>query len=578
VLQEREQQRLSQTELFWKMYNGQQWDYRREEGEMPYFNLCYTFVEKSISWLMGVAPEPRSTKKLQPILKHLYRELVENSGGDQFYYEVAQVGAVTGDVIIRVGYDATVNNGAGGVCFKVMDSARTFWEYSNQGQNKKLTRVMTIWDELLPSGELQTIAELWTDTEVRYYGYVSEISADTIVSPMAGRLFNDGEDWRKSIQRDSHGAAIVRPNPYGELPFVHIKNIEVSQDSHGRSDLHDLWILNKELNAALLQYKDNVDYHGNPLTLVYGISLKNIEKGANKIWANLPKDGKVENLEVTQTFAMVQEYIKYMKEFAGISSFIPEASLGLQQAVSNTSATAIQLQYLPLTELTRRKKLTYGRGLKEAFEKGLRFMNQIGGFELERLDGIDEDLLKTQRYVQTQLDVLAATPEDGALLEGDDPSNPTDIAVEMKQEQNNIFTPEDYTVMLDVLGRISGVRQRPFYTTDLWFKDPIPRDEVNALSLAQTKLGMNLTSRTKILEDLGDEDAFSTIAEVDEERLQTALVDGEVATRAQAQVPQPPVGQPGAEEPPPETPADVETRTGQPAQNVAEKRALKGKP
>jgi hypothetical protein len=614
VLQKREAERIGRVELYWRMYQGAHWEFVREEGEMPYVNLCQTFVNKSKSWLVGNPPEIRSSKKLQPILKHLYRELLENSGGPKFYDELCQVGGVAGDVIIRVGYDETVNEGEGGVAFKVMDMTRTFWEYSNVGQSKKLTRVMTIWDELMDNGRVQTIAEIWDDKEVRYYGYVDALGT---LLPGANKLFTEQENPLDFVRQDEHGAALVLPNPYGELPFVHIKNIEMSNDSHGRSDLHDLWVLNKELNSALLSYKDNVDYHGNPLTLVFGIGLKDIEKGANKIWANLPTEGRVENLEVTQTFNMIQEYVKYMREFASVTSGIPEGSLGMQQPISNTSAAALQFQFLPLTEITRLKRLTYGEGIKMCYEKGLRFMNKIDKLGLDKLTGVDEELLRTEASIMREASELVAeeaakltadileTQNELAALTGnadgnpqestppdatgdtqnasptlddvhpDDIDTPEEPDFEADEPSDSLFTTDDYANMLEIIGNIKEMRKRPFYFTTVAFKEALPRDEVTTLSTAEIKKRLALTTRERILTDLGDEDPATTLKEVDREAIALAHLSAKVGAISGENLDGTPFTAP-AGPPPDQTPAQVQDATGQPAEDVAMKRATGG--
>lgn len=608
VLQKREAERIGRVELYWRMYQGAHWEYTREEGEMPYVNLCATFINKSKSWLVGAPPEVRSSKKLQPILKHLYNELLENSGGARFYDEMCQVGSVSGDAMIRVGYDPTVNHRRGGVCFKVMDMSRTFWEYSNIGQSKRLTRVMTIWDELLDNGRVQTIAEIWDDRQVRYYGYVTATGG---LLPQAQRLFKEGDEPMDFVEQDEHGAALVLDNPYKELPFVHIKNVEMSNDSHGRSDLHDLWILNKELNSSLLSYKDNVDYHGNPLTLVFGIGLKDIEKGANKIWANLPTDGRVENLEVTQTFEMLKQYMNYMREFASITGNIPEGSLGMQQPISNTSAAALGFQFLPLTELTRLKRLTYGAGLEACYEMGLRFMNDIHKLGLDALEGVDEELMRSEASVmrdaaalvteeaerlnaeilETQNELAELTgdfagdtptetpPEDAPETPEDAPEDATDdedageIDFSPEKFSDTLFTADDYESMLTVLGNIRDLRRRPFYYTTVAFKDSLPRDEVNTLSNAEIKQRLKVTTRARILTDLGEEDAETFLKEIDKEAEAQAALDGKLFSLSNPT----PEAPPEEELPDEETPAQVENRTGQPAMDVSAKRATGGR-
>lgn len=465
ILDSREQERIAQVRRYWNYYNGHHYDYARQDGEMPYVNWVYGLVEKSIAWLIGKPPVLKGREDIHPLIEELYREVIENSGGDQLFYDAVQMGSVSGDVLLRVGYDPDVNHGKGGVMIYVMDSERTFWEYRNIGQKRKLTRVMTIWDELDPdTGELKTYSEVWSDQDVRVYPPGRVLSARGFASPLE-------HEPQPSVMTDDDGSEYaVYENPYGELPFVHIPNLFISQHAHGRSDVHDLWVLNKEANEQLLSYKDNVDYHGNPLTLLFGVSARQVEKGASKIWGNLPKDARVENLEVTQTHEAILKYMTMLKEslaFAHIPYYLTNAT---DPVKTDTSAAAMRLAFLPLVELTNRKRQTYGLGFKQAFEKALRFMNSLYDLQLDALDA---------------------------------PASRLD----QKLEQMELTDSE--------LGRkLTALRVQPYFYTEVQFQDHLPRNRALELADLSQELQIRVESLTGAMKRLGIADVEGKLAEI----------------------------------------------------------------
>lgn len=464
ILDSRESERIFQVSRYWKLYNGQHYDYTREDGEMPFVNFSYGQVEKSAAWLVEKPPILRGRKDLQPLIAQLTDEIIENSGGDIMYYEAAQMGGVSGDCLLQLGYDPDVNYQNGGVVIRVLDSERTFWEYQNIGQRRVLHRVMIIWDELDDKGEVKTYSEVWSKDEVRVYppGKINSVRNNpgydpaTVDNPLI--TDNDGREFA------------IHPNPYGELPFVHIPNLLISQNVHGRSDLHDNWVINKEMDESLVSYKDNVEYHGNPITLLFGLSAKEVEKGANKIWGNLPTDARVENLQVTQTYEQIKDYMKMLEKYAGLSG-IPFHLLNLeQQPSSDTSAAALRMAYLPLVELTARKRKTYGRGFKEAMEKAIRFQNEFFQLGLETLTAPDEAVAEKLAGIAGINDAM--------------------------------------------IGKVLALRTKPYYTIDIEFQEHLPKNRALELADLEVEMRLKLESLKNAMLRMGISDPEAKMEEI----------------------------------------------------------------
>lgn len=145
-------------------------------------------------------------------------------------------------------------------------------------------------------------------------------------------------------------------NPYGFIPFVQIKNFPIAGRTRGQGDLDDIIPLNVELNTKKSDVSEVIDYHSAPITLVYGAKIGNLEKGANKVWGGLPKDSKVENLNLQGDLIASVNYISDTKTAMCEIAGIPENVLGGASAISNTSGVALQYMNLPLVERTRIKR------------------------------------------------------------------------------------------------------------------------------------------------------------------------------------------------------------------------------
>jgi hypothetical protein len=327
----------------------------------------------------------------------------------------------------------------------------------------------------------------------------------------------------------------------------------------GKSDIQDDWVLNEELNEQLLSYKDNADYHGNPLTLMYGISAKNLEKGAGKVWGNLPTDGKIENLEVTQTFEMVQIYMDMLFKYSGLAS-IPTYILSLdKELTADTSNAAMRLAFLPAIEYTNIKKLTYGAGLKEVMEKSLRMLNIVLNLSLEVLNTQDSG-------VTEKLQVLG-----------------------QKYIEMGVKNAEA------ILNKISQMRMHPYYECKVTFKDHLPRNRALELVDIQTEMGMGLESLEGALVRLGVTDIEAKKSEIQRDMIYQAKIDRLKAIIADTANPIPEnltndevgedaidgqVYQPTEvmEGTPTETsPIKIEEDTGQSAERTMAQRALQGK-
>lgn len=173
--------------------------------------------------------------------------------------------------------------------------------------------------------------------------------------------------WTKDTVEEWIGTELKRrfKNKYEVIPFVQIKNFPVVGRQEGVGDLDDIIPLNVELNTKLSDVSEILDYHSAPITLVFGAKVSNLEKGANKVWGGLPKDGKVQNLELQGDLSASMGYISDLKGTMNEIGAIPEGSLGGKMAISNTSGVALSYANLPLIERIRVKRAMSREGIEK---------------------------------------------------------------------------------------------------------------------------------------------------------------------------------------------------------------------
>ncbi|MFE5853198.1 phage portal protein [Streptomyces sp. NPDC056500] len=264
----------------------------------------------------------------------------------------------------------------------------------------------------------------------------------------------------------------ARENPLGTIPIVHIRNIEISGSPWGLSDIVDLIPLNREYNEKCTEISDIVNYHAAPVTIITGAKASHLEKGARKIWAGLPKDANVFNLEngvdLNGPLAYLQLIKRAMHELTGV----PETALGQAQAISNTSGVALSIQFFPLMQRYGLKQTTYTHGLRR----------------------INELVLRTLFLYEPECRVY----------------DPTTQGIRVSDEQPLVIDPRDPQV----------------YDTKVDWPPPLPVDVLVKLNEVQAKLALGLESKRGALRDLGETFPGEKMQEIFDERLTESKEDG----------------------------------------------------
>lgn len=349
--------RLKRYEEHWRFYQGLQWNFQREDGEpLVTANYCRALVDKKASWLVGKGMHIDVPEALTDITKPVLDEVWDYNQRDRLLLELAVMGGVTGDVFLLPTYQAPTSTQLalnpytqGKIRIRLLGSHQVFpyWNPLNKEELLSVRIVTEVSDSVpvQPGDHRRSPSTPTTKGVAHRRRYVEDIFPDRIV-----------EGWDDQEKT-------MRPNDLGEIPLVHFPNVPFPGEYYGLSDLDGLIDIQREFNEKLTDVSDIVNYHSSPITIITGAKAKNLEKGPKALWSGLPADARVFNLELGGDLPASHRYLELVRQVMLDMANVPEGSLGRDQAISNTSAAALQVQFMPLNESVGRKRPGYEAGL-----------------------------------------------------------------------------------------------------------------------------------------------------------------------------------------------------------------------
>lgn len=381
---ELDQRRLRAYKYFMDFYRGRQWEetgeynpaygnksFIQEEFNRRSWNISQNIVDKLVSfmvkepWTVKLPDELEDTADADNTPIHDLLEAVWTANDKlAFSYRMAYMGAITGDCFIRLSYDPDFYaDEVGELKMDVLDSrlVQPFWD--SLDRNKLIgVRIQYPVKEVDETGSTneRMYREVHTDASIVY-------------------LLDD------EVQE-------IVPNPLGELMVVHIKNEPLPFERFGRSVLYSLIMPQKEFNEKLSDFSEILAYHAAPVTIVKGARVQNLEKGARKVWGGIPKDGDVYNLNLDADLSSSIEYLDRLKKFICETGAVPEETMSNLQNVSNTSGSALHLQYQPVVDRIQRMQPDYAAGLMQLNRLILRF------YEMADVLDLPEDVAPALKY------------------------------------------------------------------------------------------------------------------------------------------------------------------------------------
>lgn len=455
-VEQRELKRYRNYTEFWKLYRGQHWGYEEEEEDSPtpVFNKTFIFVNKSISFLVGKPPTVNYTNEIiEKLLAPYVNLILKNSGGiNHLTFEAIQMGSVTGDLFIKIAVDSNWK-----VKLIVLDSQDVSVKYSFNSYSSNIPDRATItWKFIDTDNKIKTKKEVWSNSELMVY-----VDAEVILAESG-------------------------PNILGVVPIIHVRNIPIGKEPYGMSDIEQLESLNKLLNSSIRRFKNDVEYCGDPITLLYGARVSAVEKGEGKLWGNLPFKSRVENLTLDTDFPAQQKFIEYLDSAAHEIGNVPKDLVVGSSKISNTSGIALYMLNLPILESTDRKRTQYGQGFERAIQLALKIMLIVE----QKRDIIVKQPAET-------LDV-----EEKTLL-----LSKSNGITKIVNEITKLYSEND-----DLY-----VKLKDWYEIEFKFTDYLPKDRLIELQAAREELTLGIASRKEIMKRLGKDNIEDLLEEIDEE-------------------------------------------------------------
>lgn len=380
--------RLKRYEEHWRFYQGIQWGFQREDGEaLVTVNYCKKIVDKKAAWLVGKGMSLDVPEALIEITKPVLEEVWKYNEEQRFLNEAAVSGGVTGDVFVMVtpqypdAAQLAINpHTQGKIRIQLLNPHTVFPVWDTLDKNKLLSvRIVT---EVIDSKAVlaQQVQQSAMGMDARLRGPTP--SQPAMLDIMQKRRYIQTLT-PEYIDEGWEGESITRkPNPLGEIPLVHIPNESVPNEYYGMSDLDSIIDVQREFNEKMTDLSDIVNYHASPVTVITGAKAKQLEKGPKALWTGLPSDARVQTLQLAGDLGMSHKYLELVRQVMLDLSGVPEQSLGREQAVSNTAAAALAIQFQPLEEVRERKAPNYEHGIEQINYLILRYHQLMTGMQL----------------------------------------------------------------------------------------------------------------------------------------------------------------------------------------------------
>jgi hypothetical protein len=411
-------------------------------------NYVRTMSDYITNFCFGKGVQFKTSEANAAIIPYLLQKVWEvDNHKEKVLWEMGQLAGITGDCFVKVAYEAPYEDALGIVQegktrLIPLNPAYCFPEYHPHDRDRILRFKLKyrFWGTS-PEGTRQvyTFTEILTDETIEQY--VNDELID---------------------QYD---------NPIGKVPVVHIPNVSISSSPWGQSDIWDIIPLNRELNEKVTEISDIINYHSAPVTIITGAKASQLERGAKKVWAGLPKDARVYNLESKGEMAGAMEYMALIKQAMHEITGVPETALGKTQPISNTSGVALAIQYQPMMNRYYMKRTHFTKGLIQ----------------------LNELIIRTQAVHEPE--TLQWNPAEATYPEPD---------------QLQILDPRDPAT----------------YRTAIHWPDPLPVDQLIKLNELQAKMAMGLESKRGALRALGEEFPNDKMAEISEELRDDAMDQG----------------------------------------------------
>jgi len=330
----------------------------------------------------SLAKDPKRAEEIGAIL----RAVLEKSGGIRLFQEMSLLGSVYGfvDVVLRWGERIGTGQGASaGV------QPRAFSEV--------LERAQELTFEAIDAPRSLPILDEQDYRTIRYY-VQSYRQLHNRLEDRESLVKTENRFGRTvSRQKETHNVEIIGRevwqryedmelteegrNPLGVIPVVHIQNMPLPLHYEGQSDVEPLISLQDELNTRLSDRANRITFQSFKMYLGKGIEgFEDRVVSPGRMWSTENEKASIEEFGGDPGSPSEEEHLKQIREALDKASGVASIAAGiLKGRIGNlTSAVALKMTLMGVLAKTERKRITYGRGIREMCGLVLLALDRLG--------------------------------------------------------------------------------------------------------------------------------------------------------------------------------------------------------
>jgi hypothetical protein len=450
--------RINRYNTYINMYNGNHWFSTSDDNIEPIkVNFCNMTINKNVAFLMNKGFLVESD--FPDIEKFLQDNWLLNGGGqapnNPFGTNLALMGGINGDAWVSALLDTHPVTQQEYIKYDILKSNRAF----------------PVLDRGKPIGYLD-------------YGL-----RDVVVALNNGFAEYDkvyeGAFYAPGLKQTIKDDVVVGTQLFDflEMPIVHFANFPLVGEYYGMGDLAQVVDLNLLYDRLITDVQDIIDYHSSPITILKGARASELTRGANKVWS-IPKDAEIKNLELSGDLTSATNHIMKIRESIAEISNVP---VNKTDHISNTSAAALAIQFMPLYETMEFKRTFYGSKLLELNAITIKYAILKGKLSVNK---IVKDALKKWKEDYKDADELTRQKNYPFSEKVDASKNYDDLTAFYNGE----------------------IPKEIFETYITWFP-PLPRDEKSVADMVIALTNANLYSKRHGRSVIGLSDKESRLVE-----------------------------------------------------------------
>ncbi|MDP8921983.1 MAG: phage portal protein [Chloroflexota bacterium] len=285
TLRLRDSARLRRYQRYQDFYEGRHFERARPGRTSLVLNYARAIVDKGVAYLLGrgvgysVLPwreEAAEGRRRAEAAERLLYDVYWDNDVEAVDLRVAQNAAVLGDGVYKVFWDAL----EGRIRVLSVDPATVFVSWAGDDPTEP-RRVEVAYR--LSAAEAEELFATPHPTPSDGHSRTSAVPtslgsthAPLAPSPPRGDegLVEVVERWTTDEFQVLVGERVARsgPNPYGAIPFVHVPNLPLANETWGVSDLVDVIPINREIDERVSDQADIIRFHADPPVIFKGVN------------------------------------------------------------------------------------------------------------------------------------------------------------------------------------------------------------------------------------------------------------------------------------------------------------------